>query len=835
MVTIDVSRRVFSFICAAVFMLSVLAASLVSVQRVSAFAGGDGSTESPYQIATCLQLQDMNNDRAAHYELVGNIDCSETNTWNGGAGFLPVGDWGIEFSGSLNGNGYSITNLYINRPTTDRQALIGYTSNGAVIQNLGMENVQITAQRYAGGLVGVLVGADSFIRNSFVTGSIVLVNGEVMGSGQFAGGLVSGMEYGSHIYTSYSAADVSTYYSDAWGEGGLAGYAYNSSTVSDSFWDTETASTVLLTEGGGTGKTNAQMKTLSTYVDAGWNFSSIWGFNAGNFPYLRNAAHGGDGTADHPYEIGTCTELQDINDSATTLSKHYILTSDIDCDGVTFTPIGDLGAEFTGSFDGDNRTISNVSITSPSSRTGLFGATSEATITNVTLDGFAISGTDMVGSLVGATSYTTISYIGLRNSTVTGSADNVGGLVGYLGGSSIANSFAENTTVTADTMAGGLAGITIGPSTVSNSYFQGTIDATANVGGITGQVGSGPAYVEKTYADVTFTDAGSAVVGSVAFGASESNNFIASTPYLENSTESPMDTWDFTDIWYVRSGDYPGLRPLNLPTLLCEEASVTDTTAQVSCNTQPLLTGPTTWELEYGFSDATTWTDLPNQTGDSFAVTVTGLLPGTEYHVRFRYVSDLGTGQWGRVEVTTTGSSDIDGDGISNKLESLGPNDGDANNDGTADYTQANVTSFVAVNSSNYVVLSTSCNDNFNIQHGLESDDAKDSGYNYPAGLVGFVARGCSVGGTADVSLYFYGQDSTGLILRKSRGSTYLTIPNATIQQLTIDGKAVAKASYKVTDGSSMDDDGLADGNIVDPVGLGLNVVSVPNTGIERR
>lgn len=834
MVTKEVSRRFLTFLSSVMFVLSVFTTTFVGVQHVSAFAGGDGSTDTPYQIADCQQLQDMNGDLAAHYELTGNVDCGETTNWNEGAGFLPVGDWGSEFSGTLNGNGYSISNLFINRPTSDRQALIGYTTNGAVIQNLGMENVQITAQRYAGGIVGVLNGADSVIRNSFVTGSITLVFGDVGGSGQFAGGIVSGLDFGSHIYNSYSAADVLTFYHDAWGEGGLAGYAYNGSSVSNSFWDTETTSTVLLSEGGGTGKTNTQMKTLSTYVDAGWNFSSVWGINAGDMPYLRNSLHGGNGSADYPYEISSCLELQDINDNNATLSKHYILVADIDCDGVTFTPIGSSGSEFTGNFDGGNHTISNVSITSGASGTGLFGDTTEATITNVNLSNFTISGTDRVGALVGTTNYTTISYIGLYNGTITGSGSNVGGLVGYLGGSSISNSFAENSTVTANTMAGGLAGITIGPSTVGNSYFQGSIDATANVGGITGQVGAGPASVNNTYADVSFIDAGSAIVDSIASGASESNNFIASTPYLENSSESPMDAWDFANTWYIRTNNYPGLRPLNLPILLCQETTVGDTTALISCTGHPLLNGPTTWELDYGFSDTTTWADLPDESGDSFTTTVTGLLPGTDYNVRFRYKNDVGTSPWGRIELTTTGSSDLDSDGATNKLESLSPNSGDADNDGIADYTQANVTSFVSVNSSNYVVLRTSCNDNFNVQHGLESADSKDSGFDYPSGLVGFVARGCNVGAKANVSILFYGQNSSGLKVRKYRDGTYLTIPDATVQQLTIDGKTVAQASYQVTDGSSLDDDGLADGNIVDPVGLGLSTVSAPNTGIQQ-
>lgn len=119
------------------------------------------------------------------------------------------------------------------------------------------------------------------------------------------------------------------------------------------------------------------------------------------------------------------------------------------------------------------------------------------------------------------------------------------------------------------------------------------------------------------------------------------------------------------------------------------------------------------------------------------------------------------------------------------------------------------------------------------MQLGGESGQAKDAGYDYPTGLVGFVARGCGKGATADITLYFYGQDSANLVLRKWQRGAYSTVPGATIQQVSIGNSTVAKAIYKVTDGSSLDDDGTADGNIVDPIGLGISVVGAPNTGIK--
>ncbi|MDQ5913904.1 MAG: Fibronectin type-III protein, partial [Patescibacteria group bacterium] len=45
-------------------------------------------------------------------------------------------------------------------------------------------------------------------------------------------------------------------------------------------------------------------------------------------------------------------------------------------------------------------------------------------------------------------------------------------------------------------------------------------------------------------------------------------------------------------------------------------------------------------------------------------------------------------------------------------------------------------------------------------------------------------------------------------------------VPGATTTNLTVGGSQVTRASYQIQDGSDLDDDGISDGNIVDPVGL---------------
>ncbi|MFW6142548.1 MAG: hypothetical protein ACOC53_08340, partial [Candidatus Saliniplasma sp.] len=51
------------------------------------FAGGSGTESDPYQISNVTELQNMSDDLTAHYELISDIDASETENWNGGDSF----------------------------------------------------------------------------------------------------------------------------------------------------------------------------------------------------------------------------------------------------------------------------------------------------------------------------------------------------------------------------------------------------------------------------------------------------------------------------------------------------------------------------------------------------------------------------------------------------------------------------------------------------------------------------------------------------------------------------------------------------------------------------
>ncbi|MGD9638450.1 MAG: hypothetical protein AB7U85_05270 [Alphaproteobacteria bacterium] len=85
----------------------------------------------------------MSNNLAGSYYLANDIDCSDTINWNSGAGFVPIGSKTAPFLGKLNGRGFAISNLVINRPTNYYIGLFGYT-DGAEIFNIGLSGINFS-------------------------------------------------------------------------------------------------------------------------------------------------------------------------------------------------------------------------------------------------------------------------------------------------------------------------------------------------------------------------------------------------------------------------------------------------------------------------------------------------------------------------------------------------------------------------------------------------------------------------------------------------------------------------------------------------------------------
>src|SRR3989338_2927576 len=186
--------------------------------------------------------------------------------------------------------------------------------------------------------------------------------------------------------------------------------------------------------------------------------------------------------------ISSCTDLQNI---ANDLTVSYILGDDIDCTGVTFTPIGNSSTPFLGTFDGQNHQITNLVINSTSQNTGLFGYTDGATIINLTLESGSItSNSNQTGALAGYANNTTITSVSSKLN-VTSTGIYTGGLVGTQDGTTAITLSSSTGNITGTVggnsgwATGGLVGETDG-GTIYRSYAAGNVIGEEAVGGLVG-------------------------------------------------------------------------------------------------------------------------------------------------------------------------------------------------------------------------------------------------------------------------------------------------------------------------------------------------------------
>lgn len=558
---------------------------------------------------------------------------------------------------------------------------------------------------------------------------------------------------------------------------------------------------------------------------------------------------GGDGSPGDPYQVNSCDQLQAMSYD---LSAAYALVGDVDCDGYAFAAIGSVGTDFTGTFNGNGYKIQNITISGGSDQ-GIFGSTDSATIENVEVESASVTGTSNIGALIGVATYTSISDVKVSSSTITASGSAAGGIVGQLGGSLISRGEFRGTVVSTSNRVGGLAGYVVGPSGVSDSLARTAIQGSATVGGLIGEVGIGPMLtIANSYAISTFTALSGSDSGLIAVqdsGTIVTNNFhvsnlaadagIVAENYLNTSTYGPLASWSFgpSNTWHVNYNDYPSLTPLNDPYILCEAPILGFSSLDAACDIGNYGWGTTTWEVEYQETGDTGWQAITLDDTKVFDVTVNGPRGDKNYTVRFRFTNDFGTSSWSTIDYVAFADGDDDLDGTSNYYEWQGPNNGDANNDGEQDSMQPEVYSTQNPVSNNYTVLTTTCQDNFNVQIGAEPQDSQqtDANYSYPAGLIAFVGRNCGApGSSVVVTIDFYGNyQAKNSILRKydSSDGTYKTVEGATFTNLTIGSQEVLRATYTIVDGGPLDDDNTADGNIVDPVGLSV-VPTAANTGV---
>lgn len=208
-----------------------------------------------------------------------------------GAGATHISN--VAVAGSISGNGYV-------------GGIVGDTENNAAISVDGSRvDVNVTGRTYVGGLMGVNYGT---VNDSYASGS-------VSGSVQYTGGLLGGLGNTGKVSNSYSIASVGTAGSYVGGlvgfasggvisnsyatggvtgpastAGGLVGGRTGATSISNSYWDSQSSGrTVGIASGSKVGATAMSFASQTQATYAGWDFGDTWAMYKGqSYPLLQS-------------------------------------------------------------------------------------------------------------------------------------------------------------------------------------------------------------------------------------------------------------------------------------------------------------------------------------------------------------------------------------------------------------------------------------------------------------------------------------------------------------------------------------------------------------------
>ena len=197
-------------------------------------------------------------------------------------------------------------------------------------------------------------------------------------------------------------------------------------------------------------------------------------------------------------------------------------------DFITWTPIADwMGnrtTQYSGTFDGNNKTVSGLYFNGDSTCIGLFGSSeSDGNIKNVGVVDSYFKGNDHVGGVCGNNAGTITNCYNAGNLTAIESSATIGGICGYNNGGTIANCYNTGTVTATGQVAsvGGVCGCSTAP--ISNCYNIGTVTATSSSADISGICGYNFGPIKNCYylADTEDEDGGKTtaqfVSGEVAY------------------------------------------------------------------------------------------------------------------------------------------------------------------------------------------------------------------------------------------------------------------------------------------------------------------------------
>ena len=177
--------------------------SLACTDDTTSINSGTYSIATAEELAKLAQMANSGLINGGEFVLANNIDLSK---YSSGEGWTPIGTSRHEFTGVFDGNGFIISNLYINRPDDNTLGLFGQAS-ASEIKNLGITNINITAAATCGAIAGAIYNNSNII-NCYSDGKINALDsvGGLAGDGtcnvadSYSGVNITGRSYLGGIY-----------------------------------------------------------------------------------------------------------------------------------------------------------------------------------------------------------------------------------------------------------------------------------------------------------------------------------------------------------------------------------------------------------------------------------------------------------------------------------------------------------------------------------------------------------------------------------------------------------------------------------------------------------
>jgi hypothetical protein len=473
------------------------------VLRGQQFAGGNGTPGTPYLINNLTHFDNIRHvSNSAHFKLINHIDATSTANLNNGQGFLPFG-W---FGGVLEGDGYTVTGLVINRPGSSSTGLFSSMGSDAVVKNIHFESIQFVGGNRIGFVTGTLGGT---ITN-------ITVSGSVSGIGS-TGGLVGQIDGGGII----SESSVNMTVSGSSGTtGGIVGLLNSNAQITNVVFNGSVNGTTNV--GGFAGQMNSDSEINGgvfngTVTATGNLIGGIAGFvNSGT---IINCTATGSVTGNN--EVGGLAGRHAFGNGVITGSNASVAV---------------LGNQNVGGIAGYHQD-------------GLI----ELSYSSGTVSGYenvgGISGQSRWGSALIRFCFSEANVIGLGSDS-----NQIGGLVGDLNQGSVQNCYALGS-VSGNNRVGGLVGQVDGSGSVLNSFSAGQVTGSAGqAGGLIGR--RAPAGTITS----SFWDTQTSGMNSSQGGLGRT------TAQMTNQSIYTNAGWNFSTIWGIDpdiNNGYPFLLALS--------------------------------------------------------------------------------------------------------------------------------------------------------------------------------------------------------------------------------------------------------------------------------